>query len=314
MSVCENTHGPDAQSILPNLAETDLSIETERQVAQQFIGQVQWQMILIGVGQCLLWLVTAVAVVSGTIPLWLGFAVALICALMAYLPSHEAQHGNLSGRKKGYRWVDPLVGQLSLLPLGASYDLLRATHMKHHAYTNDPLLDVDAWAHGDHWLQPALNVHRKGISKDTLARHMERDPAFKQAIQRGLPVAQGFKLLQLILVVFYPLEVLLLWWLPARLALSYLAVFFSWMPHRAGAGQSMLPSGRYRDTQFWRNRLPRYLVQSMQTHVVHHMYPGIPHWREPAAIERLRPFMQARGIPGSQQIPEQVRCNALTAD
>ena len=38
----------------------------------------------------------------------------------------------------------------------------------------------------------------------------------------------------------------------------------------------------------------------MQIHVMHHMYPNICHFDEPKAIEALKPFMIARGIPGAE--------------
>jgi hypothetical protein len=42
------------------------------------------------------------------------------------------------------------------------------------------------------------------------------------------------------------------------------------------------------------------------------MYPKICHHDEPKAIEVLRPFMIARGIPGADRIPERITNNSLT--
>ncbi len=70
-------------------------------------------------------------------------------------------------------------------------------------------------------------------------------------------------------------------------------------------------AGRYHDTRFWRFPVPRFFLQSMPTHVVHHLYPTIPHWDEPKALEALRPFMIERGVPGADEIPDRVRFNPL---
>ena len=282
----------------------DLSIENERQVARQFMGRIQWESILIGLGQSAVWLLTWWLVLSDRLPLWAGFPVVMISTTFAYLPSHEAQHGNISGRNK--KWLDTLVGHVSLIPLAASYELFRVTHMKHHAYTNDPDLDVDIWSAGTHWWEPVLNLHRDGPSGKAIARHAEKDPAFAAGLMRGIPVSKLYSLATLIMVFIFPLETLLLWWIPRKFALSYLAIFFSWLPHHPTA-----ETGRYRDTRFWRIRLPRWLDHSMQTHVIHHLYPGIPHFDEPRAMEALRPFMIARAVPGSEDIPEKVRFNSL---
>ena len=63
--------------------------------------------------------------------------------LLAYLPSHEAQHSIIAGKGRPLRWLNELVGHVSVIPLAYPYRVLRATHMEHHAHTNDPELDVD---------------------------------------------------------------------------------------------------------------------------------------------------------------------------
>jgi beta-carotene hydroxylase len=290
----------------------DLSIEAEREVARQFMGRIQWESIVIGIGQCLVWFINWGLVLSGTLPLWAGFLIATVSTAFAYLPSHEGQHGNISGRNKKWKWLDSFVGHITLIPLAQSHEVLRVTHMKHHAYTNDPELDVDYGTRGNHWWNAALNVHRgsyaSGEGEDVITIHAEKDPAFLAGLQRGIPVMKARKLAQLIMVFLFPLETLLLWWLPAKIALSYLAVYFSWLPHHP-----MQETGRYKDTRFWQIRLPRYLDQSMQTHVIHHLYPGIPHFDEPKAMEALKPFLIERGVRGAEDIPEKVRFNPLMA-
>ena len=61
----------------------DLSIEAEREVARTFMGRIEWEMILIGLGQFITWIVTWVLVVKGIIPLLVGFAIALFTACNA---------------------------------------------------------------------------------------------------------------------------------------------------------------------------------------------------------------------------------------
>ena len=305
------TQGQAATGQAPSSA--DLSVEAEREVARQFMGRIQWESIVIGLGQFTVWLITWALVLSGTLPLWAGFIIATISTAFAYLPSHEGQHGNISGRNKKWKWLDSFVGHITVIPLAQSHEVLRVTHMKHHAYTNDPALDVDYNTRGKRWWNAALNVHRGSYasgdnSKNAVAIHAERDPAFLAGLQRGVPVMKGLKLVQLIMVFFFPLETLLLWWLPAKISLSYLSVYFSWLPHHP-----MEETGRYRDTRFWQIRLPRYLDQSMQTHVIHHLYPGIPHFDEPKAMEALKPFLIERGVRGAEDIPEKVRFNPLMA-
>ncbi len=294
-----------------NNSSIDLSIEAERKLARTFMGRIEWEMILIGVLQFTTWIATWVLVIQGIIPLLVGFLIALFTACNAYLPSHAGQHGHLSGGRKNLQWLDYLVGQISVIPLAQSHEILKATHLKHHAHTNDPDMDPDFF-HGNakNWWEAAVNVNiaynDEGPALRAIEKHQENDPKFKEALEKGGSWAFLFYFAQIILAVLYPIETLLLWWIPKRVATSYLGIVFSYFPH------SGLEKGRYKDTRFWTNRVPRFLNHSMQIHTMHHMYPRICHYDEAKAIEALKPFMIERGMPGAEYIPEKLRWNPVT--
>jgi beta-carotene hydroxylase len=289
----------------------DLSIDSERKVARTFTGRIEWEMIAIGLGQFSAWIITWVLVVQGVIPLFVGFLIALFTACNAYLPSHAGQHSHLSGGRRNLLWLDSLVGQISVIPLAQSHAVLKATHMKHHAHTNDPENDPD-YFHGNakSWIEAAINVNiaynADGPALKTIEKHSEEDPKFREAIESGALWGLLFFFAQIILAIIYPLETLLLWWIPERVASSYLGIVFSYFPH------SGLGKGRYTDTRFWTNKMPRFLNHSMQIHTMHHMYPRICHYDEAKAIEALKPFMIERGMPGAEYIPEKLRWNPVT--
>ena len=294
-----------------NNSSIDLSIEAERKLARTFMGRIEWEMILIGVLQFTTWIATWVLVIQGIIPLLVGFLIALFTACNAYLPSHAGQHGHLSGGRKNLQWLDYLVGQISVIPLAQSHEILKATHLKHHAHTNDPDMDPDFF-HGNakNWWEAAVNVNiaynDEGPALRAIENHQENDPKFKEALEKGGSWAFLFYFAQIILAVLYPIETLLLWWIPKRVATSYLGIVFSYFPH------SGLEKGRYKYTRFWTNRVPRFLNHSMQIHTMHHMYPRICHYDEAKAIEALKPFMIERGMPGAEHIPEKLRWNPVT--
>ena len=294
-----------------NNSSIDLSIEAERKLARTFMGRIEWEMILIGVLQFTTWIATWVLVIQGIIPLLIGFLIALFTACNAYLPSHAGQHGHLSGGRKNLQWLDYLVGQISVIPLAQSHEILKVTHLKHHAHTNDPDMDPDFF-HGNakNWWEAAVNVNiaynDEGPALRAIENHQENDPKFKEALEKGGSWAFLFYFAQIILAVLYPIETLLLWWIPKRVATSYLGIVFSYFPH------SGLEKGRYKDTRFWTNRMPRFLNHSMQIHTMHHMYPRICHYDEAKAIEALKPFMIERGMPGAEHIPEKLRWNPVT--
>ena len=230
-----------------NNSSIDLSIEAERKLARTFMGRIEWEMILIGVLQFTTWIATWVLVIQGIIPLLVGFLIALFTACNAYLPSHAGQHGHLSGGRKNLQWLDYLVGQISVIPLAQSHEILKATHLKHHAHTNDPDMDPDFF-HGNakNWWEAAVNVNiaynDEGPALRAIEKHQENDPKFKEALEKGGSWAFLFYFAQIILAVLYPIETLLLWWIPKRIATCYLGIVFSYQPH---AG---LEPGRYKES------------------------------------------------------------------
>ena len=290
----------------PEIA-AEFSFEKEKVIAKSFSQRLQWEMILIGLGQAAIWLSLWPLVLNGIIDLWVGFFIAILCACFAYLPSHEAQHGNYSRGNPRLRWLDGFVGHITLITLIYPYHLLRVTHMKHHAYTNDPEKDPDYLnAHTSSVLKVIKNV-LDGSTVD-FGKYLEvfsTDKAFVNSFKKAIPISLLYRFTLLVLVIIFPLETLLLWWLPAKIGTVYTTVFFSYFPH---LGTS---TGRYQNTRFWSHWMPRYLNHSMQLHFIHHLHPGIGHYDEPKAVEALKPFLIARKVPGVNNIPDRVTLNPL---
>ena len=285
----------------------EFSFEKEKAVAKKYAQRFQWEMILIGIGQACVWLSLWPLVMFGIIPLWLGFVVACFCACMAYLPSHEAQHGNYSRGDPKKRWIDALVGHITLITVMFPYEILRVTHMKHHAYTNHDDKDPDFLTSNAKSVKEVILLSLDGTSPD-YQKYKEvysSDAAFQKAFEKGVKVSLAYRLTLMSLVFLFPLQTLLLWWLPAKIGVLYTTLFFSYYPH---IGTEI---GRYKNTRFWQHWMPRYINHSMQLHFVHHLHPNIGHYDEPKAIEELKPFLIARGVPGAKEIPDRITYNPL---
>jgi len=290
----------------PEIA-AEFSFEKEKAIAKSFSQRFQWEMILIGLGQAAIWLSLWPLVLNGIIDLWVGFLIAILCACFAYLPSHEAQHGNYSRGNPKLRWLDGFVGHITLITLIFPYHLLRITHMKHHAYTNDPEKDPDYLnAHAGSVLKVIKNsLDGSSVDYGKYLEVFSADKAFVNSFEKAIPIALLYRFTLLVLVIIFPLETLLLWWLPAKIGTVYTTVFFAYFPH---LGTS---TGRYKDTRFWSHWMPRYINHSMQLHFIHHLHPSIGHYDEPKAIEELKPFLIARKVPGADQIPDRITLNPL---
>ena len=213
----------------------NFSFANEKEIARSFSKRFQWEMVLIGLGQALVFFSLWPLVILDFITLSIGAPISTLCALMAYLPSHEAQHGNYSRGNPNRRWIDSLVSHVSLITLMFPHHVMRATHMKHHAYTNDPQKDVD------------YDV----ASSKSLLEVLKDDKNFVKSFEKGALVGLSYRGSLLALVFFFPLEALFLWWLPSKIGVLYLSTFFSWYPHY------QMDIGRYKDTRFWHHLLPR---------------------------------------------------------
>jgi beta-carotene hydroxylase len=286
---------------------SEFSFEKEKAIAKTFSQRFQWEMIFIGLGQAIVWLSLWPLVIYEYIPLWVGFIIASVCACFAYLPSHEAQHGNYSRGKPKKKWIDKLVGHVTLITLIYPYEILRVTHMKHHAYTNDLQKDPDYQIVERKSALEVLIRSFDGGSTDyeKFLEVFANDPAFINSFKKGFAVNLIYRTLLLFLVYFFPLQTMFIWWLPAKIGTAYTQLFFSWYPHQ---GTSL---GRYKNTRFWSHWMPRFINHSMQLHFIHHLHPSIGHFDEPKAIEALKPFLVARGVPGADQIPDRITYNPL---
>ena len=117
---------------------SDILIREEQEIARKYLFNDTWIYVFWGIGNFLVWLSLWPLAFMNILPLWIIFIIATLNCCLAYLPSHEAQHGNIVKRSSPYFWVNELVGYISVLPLLTGYKLLKETHMLHHKHTNDP--------------------------------------------------------------------------------------------------------------------------------------------------------------------------------
>ena len=115
----------------------------EREIARKYMQGISIPMVLWPILNLSCWLALWPLVLTGIMPLWLAFPIALVNITLAYLPSHEAQHDIYARPGDKLRWLNEAIGHLSLIPLAYGYRILRLTHLEHHKNTNDPVLDPD---------------------------------------------------------------------------------------------------------------------------------------------------------------------------
>lgn len=272
-----------------------MSISDERAIAQQYIGAFPWFMVIWGLGGFLLWVTLWPLAHTGVMPLWLGCIIATVIMCGCYLPTHEAQHGNIGRPNSSLRWLNELVGHVSVFPSVFPYRLHRAIHLKHHAHSNDPVRDPDMYMKADTIWGAAKNAwlskqpgHSGALTDNVLADNPNKDQLMIEAI---LVTRLALLLAAVLAWSGFALEVLMLWWIPRQIAGIYTPVTLSWAPHHP-----MTETGRYRDTRGWKSPVGTILTQGMEYHLVHHLFPAIPLNKTPAAYRKLKPLLEAEGV------------------
>ena len=272
-----------------------MSLKEERAIAQKYIGDFPWFMVIWGVGGLLGWIALFPLVHLGYIPMWLGFMLATINLCYCYLPTHEAQHGNIGRPGTRWRWLNEFIGHTSVFPILVPYRLHRAIHLKHHAHANDDERDPDIYIRANSIWGAAWNAymskqpgHAGGMTDKVLEDSEQKDKLVMEAL-----LATRLAWLAMLVLAWsgYALELLMLWWLPYWIASIYTPVTLSWAPHHP-----QRETGRYRDTRGWKSPVGTVLSAGMEYHLIHHLFPAIPLNRTPAAYRELKPLLEREGV------------------
>jgi beta-carotene hydroxylase len=278
-------------------AEERAWLREEAAIARKYTGKLPWEMVAWGLGNFVVWLSLWPLVFSGVLPLWAGFVLSTICVTLTYLPSHEAQHSIIAPEGSKLRWLNELVGHVSILPLVLPYRIAWITHRAHHAHANDPSLDPDHYNRAPTWWQAVwagIQGRQPGAQSayKTLGQNGNEDPEIRRAVLEAVALQTShYAILTALAWSGFALEALLLWWLPRHIGISYISLFLSWAPHHP-----MIEQGRYRDTRAWRSPVGTVLSLWMEFHVIHHLFPTIPLFKTKTAFYEMRELLESRGV------------------
>lgn len=279
-----------------SMSDAELA-KAEKEIARKYIGGVPWGMVFWWFTNLTIWFSLWPLVIFGVIPLWVGFLIACVNVSISYLPSHEAQHSNFAKVGHPLRWLNELIGSTSTIPLVFPYRVLRLTHMKHHAHTNDPEMDPDYQNKADGWWHAIwTNIqNRQPGAPDSYGKALEKmgdTPEVRMAIYEAIVWRLGHVAILIALAWNgFALEAFFLWFLPKHIGSTHIILFLSWAPH-----VPFEKLGRYENTRAWRSKLGNIFSQGMQYHIIHHLHPAIPLFRNGAAYWEMRDILTARGI------------------
>lgn len=208
------------------------------------------------------------------LPLWVGCVINIVAYYALFTPAHDSMHKSVS--KKG--WVNDLVLWLTastFIP-GNSGKLLGLMHMQHHRFTNDAL-------DPDHAL--VMNAKQALLlwffwDFRYIYVYFQNKSAYPSYsnVKLWFELTLGLSLVVL-LAIFFPIEVLLLWFIPTRVMVWLICLVFMYLPHVPHTHlQSEAPYQATLIREGW-GWLLTPLMMYQNYHLVHHLYPTIPFYR-----------------------------------
>lgn len=282
-------------------AAIGISHADERRIATELSPAVAWPTLALAVALPAT-LITVIALgFTGDLPLWACTPILAIVSYAHYTLVHEAIHGNVVASPKGAAWINTVVGWIGALGMGAGWPALQRTHVLHHSHTNTER-DPDIFVKGS--LAQLLVKWLVGLPMSLLPMFALRfisAERFKRlgTILSPAEIAQvsAVTLMTLALLVAaiatgHVVDWLMLWFLPTRLGVLILNIFFQWLPHHP-----FDRTERYLNTRISLWAGGTFLTLQQNLHLMHHLWPSVPFYNYARLFRRLRPVLIAEGSP-----------------
>lgn len=221
--------------------------------------------------------VSTIGYINGWSPAWVTIPVNATVTFVMFTVVHDASHYSISST----RWVNGLFGRLAWLLVGpvVAFPSFGFIHIQHHRHSNDDAEDPDTFAsHGKWWQLPfRWALVEYFYLRFYLPRARSRPVAEVAETLVMLSLAVTGLVVAIVTGNFWTLAVVFL--IPQRIGLTFLAWWFDWLPHHGL--EDTQRSNRYRAT---RNRVGAEwlftpVLLSQNYHLVHHLHPSVPFYR-----------------------------------
>ena len=292
------------------MADGSASIKAAREAAG--ISHAEEKRIALSLSPAVAWPTLALAAVlpatfativalgfNSRLPLWACTPILALVSYAHYSLVHESIHGNVVASPKRLAWVNTVVGWIGSLGMGAGWPALQRTHQLHHSHTNTER-DPDISVKGTFWQLILKWVVMVPMSLLPIFAVKYINPArYKRlgAILSPAEIAQtsAVSILTLALLVAAiatgrVAEWLMLWFLPTRLGILILNIFFQWLPHHP-----FDRTERYLNTRISLWTGGTFLLLQQNLHLMHHLWPSVPFYNYARLYRRLRPVLIAEG-------------------
>jgi fatty acid desaturase len=280
-------------------AAAGISHAEEKRIALGLSPAVAWPTLALAVLLPASFVALATLGFARVLPLWACTPILALVSYAHYSLVHESIHGNVVSSPKSLNWVNTTVGWIGSVGMGAGWPPLQKTHLLHHSFTNterDPDIMVKGtlrrlvtrWAVGlPMSLLPFFAI--RFISKDGYAR-LGTLLTESEIMQSSIMSVLSLIALSVAIPTGHILDWLCLWFLPTRIGILLLNIFFQWLPH-----YPFDRTERYHNTRIslWPGGTFALLQQNL--HLMHHLWPSVPFYNYARLFRALRPVLVAEG-------------------
>ncbi|WP_158595861.1 fatty acid desaturase [Oleomonas cavernae] len=276
-----------------------ISRAKEKQIAKALSPIVAWPTLVLALILPATFATIVALGLGGRAPLWACAAILSVVSYAHYTLVHESVHGNVVAGVPKWAWVNTVVGWVGSLGLGVGWPALLRTHVLHHSYTNTER-DPDIFVKGTlvqllgKWVvQSTLGLVPMGLMRLIYPGPYDRlRGVFSQrdVIQISAVTAVTLALLVASLATGHFLYWLFLWFIPTKVGILFLNIFFQWLPHHP-----FDRTDRYGNTRISLWAGGTFLTLQQNLHLMHHLWPSVPFYNYARLYRALRPVLIEEG-------------------
>lgn len=276
-----------------------ISQAEEKRLAKALSPSVAWPTLGLAVVLPSMLVVFISLGLTGVLSAWVCIPVLSYVIFGHYTLVHEAVHSNIVSANRKFAWVNTLIGWIGALGMGIGWPILQRTHILHHSHTNTEK-DPDFVVKGT-FLQLLMKwVRNFPISFIPIfmvryvfpARYKSISAILssKEIVQVSIVTLAHLVLLAVAIFTGHIVDYLVFWFIPSRIALLILNVFFQWLPHHP-----FDKTERYLNTRVSLFPGGTFLTFQQNFHLVHHLWPSVPFYNYARLFRAIKPVLVAEG-------------------
>ena len=280
-------------------AAAGISHAEEKRIALALSPAVAWPTLFLAVALPATLIAVMALGVSRAAPLWACTPILALVSYAHYTLVHESIHGNVVSNPKRLAWINTVVGWIGALGMGAGWPALQRTHLLHHSHTNTER-DPDIVVKGTFgqlltkWLvmipMSLLPIFMLRFINPARYRRLASILGPAEVAQVSAVTLFTLALLVAAIATGHLADWLMLWFLPTRLGILILNIFFQWLPHHP-----FDRTERYLNTRISLWPGGTFLLLQQNLHLMHHLWPSVPFYNYARLFRALRPVLSAEG-------------------